>query len=146
MSDNTILNAPSSTGDTIASDDIGSVKYPRSKIVHGADGVNDGDVSKTNPLPTDPPQCSAATGSQIPYSAISTLAVALNAARKGLAFYNNADKHCYVRFGAGATTANFTKRLSPGEYWEPARNYTGRVDVIWDAGGTGALHATEFAL
>lgn len=51
MADNTTL--PVGTGgDTIATDDIGGVKYQRTKLVHGIDGVNDGDVAKTNPLPT----------------------------------------------------------------------------------------------
>jgi len=50
MADNTTLNTGSG-GDTLATDDIGGVKYPRSKIVIGADGTNDGDVSSANPLP-----------------------------------------------------------------------------------------------
>jgi hypothetical protein len=50
MADNTILNTGTG-GDTIASDDISSVKYQRVKLIHGADGVNDGDVSTTNPFP-----------------------------------------------------------------------------------------------
>lgn len=48
--DNTEL-ASGSGGDTIATDDISGVKFPRSKIVIGADGSNDGDVSAANPLP-----------------------------------------------------------------------------------------------
>lgn len=32
-------------------DEIGGVKYPRVKLIIGADGVNDGDVSLANPLP-----------------------------------------------------------------------------------------------
>lgn len=50
MADNTTLNTGSG-GDTLATDDIAGVKYPRSKIVLGADGSNDGDVSSANPLP-----------------------------------------------------------------------------------------------
>lgn len=50
MADNTTLNTGSG-GDTLATDDIAGVKYPRSKIVIGADGANDGDVSSANPLP-----------------------------------------------------------------------------------------------
>jgi hypothetical protein len=50
MADNTPLN-PGTGGDVIASDDIGGVKYQRNKLIHGADGVNDGDVSTSNPLP-----------------------------------------------------------------------------------------------
>jgi len=51
MADNTTLNIGTG-GDIIASDDIAGVKYQRVKTVHGIDGVNDGDVSSANPLPT----------------------------------------------------------------------------------------------
>jgi hypothetical protein len=50
MSDNTTLN-PGASGDVIGSDDIAGVKYQRIKLIHGADGTNDGDVSNANPLP-----------------------------------------------------------------------------------------------
>ncbi len=43
--------ATGSTGSNVAFDDISSVFYARQKIIHGADGVNDGDVSTANPLP-----------------------------------------------------------------------------------------------
>lgn len=36
---------------TIAGDEISSKKYQRIKLIHGADGVNAGDVSSANPLP-----------------------------------------------------------------------------------------------
>lgn len=52
MADNTTLPG---TGEVYASDDIGGVKIPRCKFVHGADGTNDGDVSLTNPLPVRVP-------------------------------------------------------------------------------------------
>jgi hypothetical protein len=51
LADNTQLSAAVGSGDVLASDDIGGVKYPRGKIVIGADGTNDGDVSASNPLP-----------------------------------------------------------------------------------------------
>lgn len=50
MADNTELNAGSG-GDVLATDDIGGVKFPRTKLVIGADGTNDGDVASGNPLP-----------------------------------------------------------------------------------------------
>ena len=37
--------------DRYASDDVGGVKIPRVKLVLGADGSNDGDLSSANPLP-----------------------------------------------------------------------------------------------
>lgn len=51
MADNTQLPVPNTNGDIIATDDISGVKYQRVKLIHGAEGVNDGDVSSVNPLP-----------------------------------------------------------------------------------------------
>ena len=51
MADNTQLPVPSTNGDVIATDDIGGVKFQRIKMILGADGVNDGDVSSSNPVP-----------------------------------------------------------------------------------------------
>lgn len=50
MADNTTINTGSG-GDTIATDDIGGVKYQRVKITLGADGVTDGDVASGNAMP-----------------------------------------------------------------------------------------------
>lgn len=50
MSDNTQISLETD-GDIVATDDIGGIKYQRMKIVLGADGVNDGDVSSANPMP-----------------------------------------------------------------------------------------------
>ena len=52
MAENVVLDAGSG-GDTVAADEIAAVKYQRVKIVEGADGVNDGDISSANPLPVD---------------------------------------------------------------------------------------------
>lgn len=51
MADNFIANAGSG-GSTFGSDEISTTHYPRIKLIHGADGVNDGDVSTASPLPT----------------------------------------------------------------------------------------------
>lgn len=50
MADNTTLNAMSG-GDSVGADEISGVKYQRIKLIHGADGTNDGDVSTSNGLP-----------------------------------------------------------------------------------------------
>lgn len=39
-------------GTTIATDTIAGADYQRIKLIHGADGVNAGDISTVNPLPT----------------------------------------------------------------------------------------------
>jgi hypothetical protein len=51
MSADNFLSNPGSGGNTFASDDISSVHYSRIKLIHGADGTNDGDVASANPLP-----------------------------------------------------------------------------------------------
>ena len=49
MADNITLNAGSG-GSAVAADDISSVFFQRVKLIHGADGVNDGDVATGNRL------------------------------------------------------------------------------------------------
>ena len=48
MADNITLPGAASV---VATDDIAGVQYQRVKLIHGSDGVNAGDVAKTNPLP-----------------------------------------------------------------------------------------------
>lgn len=50
MADNTPITP--GAGIQIASDDIGGVQHQRVKMTMGADGVSEGDVSSTNPMPT----------------------------------------------------------------------------------------------
>lgn len=49
MADNIQLN-PGSSGDVLAADDVGGIKFQRVKVVHGADG-SALDCSSANPLP-----------------------------------------------------------------------------------------------
>ena len=49
MADNVSITP--GVGANIAADEIAGIKYPRSKMIVGADGVNDGDVSDANPVP-----------------------------------------------------------------------------------------------
>lgn len=67
MADNVTLNAGSG-GANVATDDIGGVQYPRSKIVLGVDGVSDGDVSSSNPMPVGGTvaENAAAAGAPVP--------------------------------------------------------------------------------
>lgn len=49
MADN--INVTAGTGTIIATDDIAGIQHQRIKIVIGADGVSNGDVSSANPMP-----------------------------------------------------------------------------------------------
>ena len=50
MDDDITLNSGSG-GDTLAADEIGSRKFQRIKLITGADGTNNGDISLSNPFP-----------------------------------------------------------------------------------------------
>jgi len=66
---------PGTGGATFAADDIGGVHFPRTKIVVGADGVNDGDVASGNPLPV--------TGTvAVTNAGLTELAAAINASNQ----------------------------------------------------------------
>jgi hypothetical protein len=142
MADNTVLNTGSG-GDTVASDDIGGVKYQRVKIVIGADGSNDGDVHAGNSLPSKERRPSGSGVTSVSASVTSVTVLASNANRIGAAFYNDSSFALYLKFGSTASVTSFTKKLEGGEFFAmPHPAYTGVVDGIWD-GATGAVRVTE---
>lgn len=51
MADNIDVKDAATTTRTVAADEINSALYQRVKLVHGADGVNAGDIATGNPLP-----------------------------------------------------------------------------------------------
>jgi len=53
MSNNTQLNTNTTSGDIIATEDISGVKIQRNKLAVGVSGVDDGDVSSSNPMPVN---------------------------------------------------------------------------------------------
>ncbi len=61
MAENFIAN-PGAGGDTFAADDILGVKFPRVKLVLGADNANDGDVASGNPVPVSAASLPLPTG------------------------------------------------------------------------------------
>ena len=110
MADNTVLSTGAG-GDTIATDDIAGVKYPRSKLIHGADGTNAGDVSTANPLPTHPyPVTSGGESNAHIVAAASTNAQNIKSSAGHLYrvnIFNNAGYPVFVKFHntAGTPTA-----------------------------------------
>lgn len=53
MADNVPLSPADPGGPTVASDEIAGVQYQRIKLIHGADGINEGDVTHDNGLPVE---------------------------------------------------------------------------------------------
>jgi len=69
-----------------------------------------------------------------------------NASRKGWSVYNDSTQTCYLKFGATATSSSFTVKLVSDAYYEQMGHgvYTGQVDAIWAANGSGAARVTEW--
>lgn len=141
MADNSTLPA---TGDVIASDDISGIKFQRMKLIHGADGVNDGDISNTNPLPTKQINPTTSTVISISASLTSGILITANSNRKGLLICNNTNNKIYILFGTGtASSTNFSCFLVSGGHLSLNHNdYTGIISVVASS-TTGTILVTE---
>ena len=67
-----------------------------------------------------------------------------NAARRGLLLTNTDANDAYLYYGTTASASKFTVKVPPGGYWEmPRPVYTGRIDAVWSADGSGSLIGSE---
>lgn len=104
-----------------------------------------GNLKVSGSLAITPTTAATAALTNLAANAASQTALSANANRLGMTFINDADKPCYLKYGTTASATSFVRKLFPGEQWEPAVNYVGRVDVIWDAAPTGSLRITELS-
>lgn len=93
------------------------------------------------------PAVSVATASLSALASLATSAqlLAANSSRTGLMLVNTDANDCRIKYGTTASASSFSA-IVPGNngYWEmPRPIYTGRIDAIWDADGSGSLFATE---
>lgn len=143
MADNVTLN-PGAGGSVVAADDISGVQYQRVKLIHGADGANDGDVAITNPFPVKERRPSTATVTSVNDTSSSTTLLSSNTNRLGASVYNDSTVALYIKHGTTASSSDFTVKLNPAEFYElPFPCYTGRIDGIWASDASGAARITE---
>ena len=120
MADNTTLNSGSG-GDVIASDDIAGVKFQRNKLVHGADGTNDGDVSNANPLPVKAPTVTPTNISgTITTGATAQVLASAKTNRRGWWLRNNSTGSLWVSDLTTAVQSQPSLEIKPGELYESA--------------------------
>ncbi|HYE76826.1 MAG TPA: hypothetical protein VEI97_02475, partial [bacterium] len=62
--------------------------------------------------------------------------------RYGFRIFNDSTEALYVKYGATATTSDFTVKIAAGGYLEE-NHYRGRVDGIWAANASGSARITE---
>ena len=109
MADNTQLPIPQTAGDLIATDEIGGIKFQRVKLIHGADGANDGDVASSNPLPI----IGTVTDGATPANASILLVGGITAGGVAQAFETNASGHLNISDGGGSITVDATSLPLP---------------------------------
>lgn len=93
----------------------------------------------------DRPAPTSVVTSVTPTTTSGTL-LALNAARRGAALFNNTDRDVFVKLGSTATaTTSFTVKLASGDYYEVPASYSGVIDGILASGpvGSGTVLVTE---
>lgn len=110
------------------------------------DGV-EGELSAINTLITDGTLAAAVLGtvSTVNSAATSATLVATNTDRLGVIINNTDANALYVKLGTTATTSSYAYKVPSGEtltLWGIPM-YTGRIDGIWAADGSGAAIITE---
>lgn len=141
MADNTTISG----GDVIATDDVSGVKYPRTKIQTGADGVAGGDVTKTNPFPasTGAALGGTATLSNVSAATSSTALLSADATRIAVTIWNDSTSVMYLSYGSGtaSATACSVKIAADGYYEVPDGCAALQMKGIW-AAANGAARIT----
>jgi len=78
----------------------------------------------------------AATGSSVTGSTGSTVLLYGHHNARRVLFYNHANGALFLKMGTGASTSDFTVKLSSGSYYEsPLPVHSGSWTGIWDASG-----------
>lgn len=92
------------------------------------------------------PKAATSTDVSLASSNITAQVIAANTARVGMYLTNTDANDVYIYFGTTATASKFSVRLG---YLDtlimPGPIYTGRIDAIWAADGSGSLIGTELA-
>lgn len=109
MADNVLLNSMSG-GDTVGADDISGIKVQRIKLIHGIDGTNDGDVAKTNPLPSYNAFGTIGDGRKVVTTAGTAVALASTTAVKRVYIQAEIDNTGVIVVGASTVVASLSTR------------------------------------
>lgn len=133
------------SGLSVASDDIAGVHYQRIKLVLGADGVNDGDVSGANPIPVTSNMGATAVTTRVEAQDVlyaSFLIKAANANRKELIVLSHGSGSLHLCFFNPATYVSPIE-LFFHDVWVEDR-YTGDVYGKFHTPPYGTLTAVTF--
>ncbi|WP_031431822.1 hypothetical protein [Methylomicrobium agile] len=136
MADHVTAN-PGSGGPTFATDEIGGVHYPISKIAHGADDSAT-PVSTSDPLPVFvPPVSPINISGTITTGGTAQQLAASNLNRRGWSLRNNSEGSLWV---SDVGTADYSKdslEIKPGELYETpyGGQSSGAISIIGQTTG-----------
>lgn len=144
MADNVTLN-PGLNGAIVASDEILGVQYQRMKLIHGADGVNNGDVSTVNPFPVASPSVSPVDRSgTIATGGTAQVLMSANSSRRGFTLQNNSSGILYINITNGIASSS-SLQISVGSLYEsPENGCTGFAVSIFGATTGQAFYSAEW--
>ncbi len=135
MADFIPLN-PGAGGPSAAADEIAGLHYQRVKLIHGGDGVNDGDASTSNRYPVESkPLAGTLTdrSGTITTGATAQQIAAANPSRLGWCLQNlDPSSDLWVSSLANAVQSQPSIRISPGALYEtpPGGQGLGVISVI----------------
>lgn len=132
-----------------SSGDVGVMALTVRTDVPAARATSDGDyapleVDAVGSLWVRQQTVSASSDVSLASSASSAQLLAANTSRRGLLLTNTDANAVYLYYGTTASATKFTVKIPSGGYWEmPQPIYTGRIDAIWAADGSGSLIGSE---
>lgn len=117
MADNVDITA--GVGKTVGADEISLVLYQRNKLIHGADGTNDGDVSRANGFPISQSRYANVEALvekahgffTTSYQDLSLVNVATSTL---ISYWNNTDGDIYLSWDGGTTNHEILPAKSAG--------------------------------
>lgn len=135
MADN-YTQAYGAGGRKFAADDIGDVLYPRVKLVIGADGANDGDLSSSKPMPVSTPVGNPVNRSgTITTGGTAQTLMSANAARRGWTLQNLSTGDIWVSDVGAAAASQPSLKVPAGALYETPAGY-GSVGAVSVFGAT----------
>lgn len=94
-----------------------------------------------------PGHATGAAVTSVASGATSATLLAANGTRRGAVLYNSDANALLLKYGATASASSFTYRIGSGVTWEmPNPIYTGIIDGIWEADGSGSAFITELTV
>jgi len=103
-----------------------------------------GAVTQSGTWTTNPTRPATSTVTTVADAAANATLLAANANRLGASIQNDSSAVLYVKFGATASSTDYTVRMVQNSYFEVPFWYTGRIDGIWASDpNDGAARITE---